>query len=123
MGIPSYVIRMLAGTVVIIVTTAATPPPPLSNVLPGINAKEHLVRDPANEDPWKLPIVVPPFEEHVRSFTLTGPDDEVLALAADKDGRLYAATPSGVQRMDDNGAWTGTEEVQDCLLYTSIRPE
>lgn len=113
MGIPSYVIRMLAGAVVMFVTVGATPPPPLSNVLPGINAKEHLVRDPAKEEPWNLPIVVPPFEEHVRSFTVTGSDEEVLALAADKDGHLYAATPAGVQRIDDEGNWTESEQGGD----------
>ncbi len=89
---------------------AATPAPPLSNVVPGINAKEHLVRDPETAPAWKLPIVVPPFEEQVRDFDVSGPGGEVLALGVNGDGALLAATADGIFEHDSSGTWNRTNE-------------
>lgn len=89
------------------IAAAETPPaPPLSNVVPPITGKEHLVRDPANSPAYELPIVVPPFEEQVRRFNVSGPNDNVLAIALDTDGVLHAVSPSASYRRDAGGGWT-----------------
>ena len=88
---------------------AVMPPPPLSNVVPGIDAKEHLVRDPEKAPSWNLPILVAPFEEQVRDFDVRGPGDEVLALAVNDDGVLLAATVDGVSECDQSGNWIQTD--------------
>lgn len=88
----------------------ATPPPPLSNVVPPIESTEHLVRNPEKDGAHNLPIVVPPFEEHVRDFHAAGPGDGVLALGLEADGTLHAISPSAQFVQGIDGAWSTTRE-------------
>lgn len=103
----SVAVRLaVLGAFCTVICLAQTPKPPLSNVVPPLLASEHLVRNPAKSPPWELPIVVAPFEEHVRNFDVQDPgNDAALALIADSEGNLVAATASGIRTMAPDGAW------------------
>lgn len=79
--------------------------PPLANVVPALEAADHLVRDPRTAQPWRLPIVVPPFEEHVRQFGEESPPVPIRALAYDGRGNLHALADGGCYTRSTQGKW------------------
>ncbi|NUM55628.1 MAG: hypothetical protein HUU46_18455 [Candidatus Hydrogenedentes bacterium] len=66
--------------------------PPLDNVVPPLDASDHMTRDPRSSQPWQFPIVVPPFEEHVRGESIPNPrNTAVSSLAINNSGGLVAS--------------------------------
>ncbi|MCC6489918.1 MAG: hypothetical protein IT364_20685, partial [Candidatus Hydrogenedentes bacterium] len=78
---------------------------PLANVVPPIASHEHLVRNPAREPAWTLPIPVPAFDEHVRNFDMTSPEGTALAVAVAQDGSVLVGTSTGMWRLAASGTW------------------
>ena len=79
-------------------------PYPLWNVVPPLMDSDDPVTGERRE-PDSLPMVVEPFDEHVRVLVPALPEGEAaLAVTLTGDG-LYARTASGVMRLNEDGAW------------------
>jgi hypothetical protein len=76
----------------------------LANVVPPLESGEHCYRG-LDAAPWQLPIVVPPFEEHVRVFNVPQPQAPAEGISFDGQGGLVALGANGAFRLDDSGAW------------------
>ena len=65
--------------------------PPLENVVPELGFPDHMVRDPKTAKPWQFPVVVPPFEEHVRGATIPNPENaSVAGIRVEQDEKVFA---------------------------------
>lgn len=90
--------------------------PPLANVVPGLAFPDHMVRDPQTAKPWQLPIVVAPFEEHVRGKTIPIPSGATVRwLEIGDDGNLIAYqgespyVANAVSRLTNKGEWEASD--------------
>lgn len=98
--------------------------PPLANVVPPLGLPDHLVRDPRTAKPWDLPIVVPPFEEHVRAASYPNPEGrEVTALQFDSGGALRAQAGGAVFRMSERGTWEPDSRGPELPFALSYHPD
>jgi len=68
--------------------------PSLANVVPPVLSPEHFYRG-LHASPWQLPLVVPPFEEHVRAVNVPQPQVPVAGIAFDTQGLLIALGEGG----------------------------